>query len=231
MVRSNLFANIENRFQFLNEEEIIEKTQQAFNSFIKEYAIQIGDTRTCFLNLTGAAKIGVASKNGTLNLKEKALADATFGQMWNKDQMENIYSIISDEIVEENYNAVNIITQLGNEMAFSFLYIVLGFAYIDGEVDEQVMNKLDGLFADTLLSLFMQSDSQNVPTPQIKLDGLEAEIYKWFKLEDKLRPLDEIVAHFPNYSKSEIKSALDSLCVKGIFYGGEKIIGCAYGLA
>lgn len=53
---------------------------------------------------------------------------------------------------------------------------------------------------------------------------------EWFKSDDQLRTLNDIVAHFPGKSKSEVKSALDSLCDKGILYGGDNIAGCMYGL-
>jgi hypothetical protein len=64
-----------------------------------------------------------------------------------------------------------------------------------------------------------------------KLTVLETEIVKWFRPEDRLTPLENIQAHFSHCSKAEVKTALDSLCEKGILYGGEQFIFDLYGLA
>ena len=93
------------------------------------------------------------------------------------------------------------------------------------------MDKLDGLFGINLLADFMSSGLESVPAPLVKLTKLESDIVDWFRSDDQLRPLDDIVAHFPGRLRSEIKEALDSLCDKGILYGGENIVFNMYGLA
>ena len=238
MARSNMFANMENQFEFCDTEEITEKTLQGYAGVIGELGDNFeGDVM--FMTLILAAKLGVASKCGTLNSKEKALVDSVFGQVWNGD-MEEVYDMVAKEITDNDYNLVEMLAQMGNNVALPFLYMVLGFAYIDEKVNDQIMEKLDGMFGMNLLALFMQSGLEEVPAPQVKLVGLEADIVEWFESDDQLRPLKDIVAHFPGKSESEVKSALDSLCDKEILYGtcdrgifsrGDDIGEYKYGLA
>lgn len=227
MTRSNLFANVENLFEFSEEKEIIRKTQLAVSTLIGRLVGTFGEQRAFLISIE-AACLGVASKNGELNSKEKALADATFVKIFPDANL--VYNKIAQEVTDSSYSVVEVIAEMGNYIAFDFLYIVLGFAYIDGKADDQVMNKLDEMLGMNLLALFMQSESEVVPTPQTRLVGLEAEIYNLFKSKNKMISLNEVATHFPDKSKTEIKTALDSLCDKAILFGGENFAGCRYGL-
>jgi hypothetical protein len=229
MARSNMFANLENQFEFCDKEEITEKTLGAFAGLIDEISGQFDD-QVMFMMLVLGAKLGVASKNGKLNSDEKDLVNETFGKIWNGN-IEDVYNLVADEISDSDYDLVQKLTQLGNDIALPFLYLILGYAYIDEKVDDKVLGRLDGLFGMNLLALFMQSGLQEVPAPQIKLTSFEAEITKWFKSDDQLRPLNDIVAHFPGKSKAEVKAACDSLCDKGVLFGSDTAIGCMYCLA
>ena len=211
MSRSNMFANLENQFEFCDTEEITEKTLQGFTELIEGLGEQC-DNETVFMMLTMAAKFGIASQTGKLNDKEKALVDLIFDNIWGGD-IEVIYDMIAAEIAEKDYDFVETLTKMGNNVALPFLHIILGFAYIDEKVNDDVLERLDGMFGMNLLALFMQSGLEEVPAPKIKLTGLEAEIYMWYK------------------SEAEVKEACDNLCVKGILFGMDLAIGFRYRLA
>ena len=244
MSRSNMFANHENKFEFASKEELIAIAL----SSAKELSEQIngfgfGDQMTFMLLIIGT-KLGVAG-DGDINSDEEELIDEVFGRLWNGD-MSEVYDMIEIGISDDDYEIVSKITQLGNHIAMPFLYYVFSFAYIDGEFEDEVAEKLDSLFGKNFLVDFMQSSMEDglvlnvtptmqsgmekVPAPGVRLTGFEAEIVQWFQERGKLIPLREIVAHFPDKTKSEVQKAMDSLFEKGVVYGGAGIVGNLYGL-
>lgn len=227
MGRSNMFANIENKFEFAEKEEIVATALSSLGELFE--AIDQMEDQVKFGIMVIGAKLGVAG-DGVLNSQEKELIDEVFGRIWN-GSMEEIYDMVGADIQESDYDLVQNITQLGNPVAMPFLYYTLSFAYIDGEIEDDVAERLDGLFGMNLLVDFMQSGEEEVPAPKIRLTGLEAEIVSWFQEDDTLHPLKDIQAHFSSKSKAEVQKALDSLVDKGILYGGANIIGNMYGLA
>ena len=225
--RSNMFSLIESRFANGDFEEIKENTMQGGRELYEVLNSEYKEG-TFTITLLTAAKIGISSESGSLNAQEKALVDAFFPL--ESESREELYNIVAMKPTDNDYKLVQSLIDCGNETAFPFLYVVLGFAYIDGKVNDRVMKRLDSMYGMSLLSLFIQSGLESVPAPTIRLEGLEAEIVRWFKSDDTLRPLKEIVEHFSDYSENDVKEALDSLCDKGIMYGGEDIVGCMYGL-
>ena len=226
-MRSNMFANIENKFEFASKEEIEATAISSLAELIG--ALDSFDDQTKMGMMVIGAKLGVFG-DGVIRAEERELIDYVFGQVYH-GSMDTIYGLVGAPIEENDYNIVQMLTQMGNQVAMPFLHYILSFAYIDGEFEDHVAEKLDGLFGMNLMVDFFNSDLEEVPAPRVKLTGLEAEIVEWFQADDQLRPLRDIQAHFAHRSKSEVKNALDSLCEKGILYGGENIIGNMYGLA
>jgi hypothetical protein len=112
----------------------------------------------------------------------------------------------------------------------AFLRVVLGFAYIDGNVDEAVLDELDRKYGVVLINDFARSGQESVPQPQIRLTDAEAEIVHWFEGmgDDAIVPLDDIHKHFSKYEKSELKKILDDLCDRGVLIGGDRVFQCSY---
>lgn len=225
-MRSNMFANIENKFKNLSEEAItgfaVVSLQQMFDALSGFPQEQL-----FFIALSGA-NLGV-SGDGKLNEKEKKLIDNVFGPMWNGD-MKDIYNYFNYETIEQNYKLVETAVQMGNSFAMPFLHYILSFAYIDGVFEDEVAKRLDGLFGMNLLAEFIQSGMESVPEPEIQLSGLEAEIVKLLEADDSLMSLNNILKHFSGRSKSDVQAALDSLCEKGVLYCVNSMVGNMYGL-
>lgn len=76
----------------------------------------------------------------------------------------------------------------------------------------------------------VQPEEEGQSAAEIVPVNLDAAIVQWFRSDDQLRPLNDIVAHFPDVSRDAVKQVLDGLCNKGILYGGDSIIRCMYGL-
>lgn len=228
MSRSNMFANHENKFEFASKEELIATALGSAQELFEQLDGADDGGQMAFMLLIIGTKLGVAG-DGVINSDEKALIDEVFGRIWNGN-MSDVYDMIGTEISDDDYDMVSKITQLGNHIAMPFLYYIFSFAYIDGEFEDEVAEKLDGLFGMNFLVDFMQSGMEEVPAPSVRLTDFEAEIVEWFQEEDTLIPLKDIVAHFPGKTKTEVQKALDSLVDKGVMYGGANIVGNMYGL-
>ena len=227
MMRSNMFANIENKFEFAAKDVIKSTAIQSFAELIA--GLQgVLNTEAIFGMMVVIARLGV-SGDGVLNQAEKDLIDEVFGRIY-KGSMEQVYAAIGTTIPDTDYEMIGNLAKMGNHIAMPLLHCILSFAYIDQVMEDHVAERLDGLFGMNLMMEFFNSDLEEVPRPAIRLTGPEAEIVEWFKSDDQFRPLADIQKHFPGKSIAELKCMLDGLCQKGVLYGGDDFIGCMYGL-
>lgn len=225
-MRSNMFANLESKFQFASTEQLVATAKSSMREMFDAMDAFSMDAKI------NVALIGIklgAAGDGVLNAQEKMLIQEVFGASI-KVPMEQFCELLEDKPGDDVYNAVRNLTQLGNGVAMPFLHFVLCFAYIDGVFEDDVAEKLDGIFGMNLMVDFFSSDLEEVPCPKIGLTRQEAEIVDWFLSDDQLRSLTDIQKHFPDKSRAELKRLLDGLCQKGILYGGDNFVGCMYGL-
>ena len=80
MGRSNMFANIENKFEFAEKEEIVATALSSLGELFE--AIDQMEDQVKFGIMVIGAKLGVAG-DGVLNSQEKELIDEVFGRIWN----------------------------------------------------------------------------------------------------------------------------------------------------
>ena len=226
MSRSNLFANLENKFEFADKDTI---TQIALESTFKLIMALDGmNDKTRFGACIVAAKLGTCG-DGVINDDEKGLLEEVFGRL-TRNPVSDVIDLITGEIEEQDYQVVQMLTKLGNEVAMPLLDLILSFAYIDDEFEDDVAERLDGIFGMNLMVDFFQGDQESVPAPKVRLKGLEAEIVKWFRDEDRLIAFDEICDHFPDRSRDEVRGALDSLVDRGLMIDGRANMFDLYGL-
>lgn len=222
-----MFANLENKFEFAGKEVIEATAVQSLAELVEELR-ETFNAEAIFGIMIVMARLGVAG-DGVLNQAEKDLIDEVFGRVY-KGSMDEIYNAIGTTIPDSDYEMIGMIAKMGNQIAMPLLHCILSFAYIDQVMEDHVAEKLDSLFGMNLMMEFFNSDLEEVPRPKIRLTGQESEIVEWFKSDDQLRPLADIQKRFPNKSRTELKNVLDGLCQKGILYGGDRFVGCMYGL-
>lgn len=229
MGRSNMFANIENTFQFASKEEIIDIALTSVAE-LSEGCEEVGFGENTFRNLLLlGVKMGVA-REGNLNDDEKDIIDGVFGKLINGG-LDVIYGIANEKSSENDYVLLEQIVQVGNVVAMPLLYYILALAYVDGTIEEDFAERLDSIYGTNLLIEFMNSGLEEVPTPKIPLTELETNIVKWFEVDDTLHTLSDVQAQFVGIEASELQNALDSLVDKGVLYSCETIMGNTYGLA
>lgn len=225
--RSNMFANLENEFEFASKYEVEQKAKESVVLLIRALKDLGVNDKVIFGTLIQAISLGTLG-DGRISDEEEELIVGAFSPFYNGTRAE-LMELFGEEIDESIYENARLIDKLGPNVALPFLRVVLGFAYIDGVFEDDVAKKLDGIFGMSLLAAFFASGAEEVPKPKIRLTGLEAEIVQWFREDDTLHSLDDIQSHFYGCSKVEVKRALDSLCDKGVLYGGENMMGL-YGL-
>ena len=252
--RGNLFANVEEEFILASEEEINEIMH---NSWIEIWTIleELGtDNSTIGMFLMYGAMIGVSSKDGKLNQKEKELIDDSFGKVGNND-ITIFYESISKRVVDEDYEKLKTMIETFPKVAISYLKFILSFAYIDGNANDKDMKKLENAFAMILMTNFFMSGKEDVRQPIRKVinenksrtkstttsskknsnlnksnsDELTKKIKEFFEKDDPFMTLEEIKRHFPNRTKEEIKDELSKLCDSGYLYQVDTITGNMYG--
>ena len=96
MARSNVFAVIENVFEFGTKKEITQITVEAFEMLDRSLHDKY-DEQSRFMILVKAARLGVASEDGTLNRNEKKLAKAAFSSYYSGD-LDDLYQLIGGKI-------------------------------------------------------------------------------------------------------------------------------------
>lgn len=231
--RSNMFALIESRFDGATKEQITATAEALASKIILTLSQSLGeDAALSIVNmLLLSAKMGVAGDR-MIGKEERLLLNDVFSDYIT--DMAPVYEIVSKKITDSDYEMMTTIPKLGNEIAMSFLNFILCFAYIDGKFEDEVAERLDGIFGITLLMEFIESGLEEVPSvpSKIEISDFEKEIIKYFaKCDDKMIPLDTICKHFNGRTKTEIKSVLDGMCEKGILGGGDRFFNCLYYLS
>lgn len=226
-MRSNLFAQVENKFKFATESEITDIAFLSLDELIE--VIPDEEIKVKFTMILLGAKLGVAGRE-KITEKEKRLVDKIFGRIYN-GPMEKVYDSLNGAITEKDYDLVRSFILLYSQAALPYLHFILSFAYVDDVFEDDVAERLDGIFGFSLMTALFTGDLDEENTPQIQLVGIEAEIAQWFQSHDELKQLRDIQAHFSHKSKIEVKTALEHLCEKGVLYSIDTFAGNMYGLA
>lgn len=241
MSRSNMFSNLENTIKKMNYEEKIQTTfvcQMSVTSMIVASGIE---SQTVGMIIESIHALGIG-KGEKINPKKKEfigkVAKLSFGDDFDKhfDAFFGDINKIRSEIPKmlSNNNSIfdtikNLASIPGINMGLSILKMILCVAYCDNEPDEEVLDKLDGIFGKSLLIDFFASGQEEVPKPkrEVSLSILEIKIINYLKNSDGLFEKD-IYKHFSSESKNSIKKALDSLCDKQILTCGSTYVGNTY---
>jgi hypothetical protein len=158
MGRSNFFANIENSYAQATKEQLeYNAIKEATNMIRGLYSVMSNADRITVPILFLGAKLGCA---GDLTPAKKELADKVFGEIMSNPEMSKIYSVIGAPVGDADYSLVSIVAKMENDIAMPFLKYVFCFGYIDGKFEDEVANKLDGMFGMALLKDFFGQDPE-----------------------------------------------------------------------
>ena len=221
--RSNMFANIECKFKYADEETILDTIKESGSAIINS-DIDIDPARA--LLIFGAC-FGLGCK-GALSKKQKKAIDVFFSTIVNGDLFP-VYKILSEPMSERQINvSANLIQLLPSETAIAVLHYILGYAYIDGGLDDERAEFLDSTFGQALLMNFFQSGEEEVPGPFVQLSGLDADIAQYFDENDPLLTFDDVCEQFPDADRDAVKKSLDYLVEEEVLYLADTAVGKMY---
>lgn len=220
--RSNMFANIECKFKYADEEAILDS--------IKESGSVILHSGLAEQTITGillfCANYGLGG-NGVLSDKQKKAVDVFLGIMF-KGDINDLYNDMCQPLNESEIETIAVLGQLPPDTALAVLHYILAYAYIDGKLDDERAEFLDSTFGQALLMNFLQSGEEEVPGPFVQLSGLDADIAKYFEENDPLVTYEDVCEQFPNADRDAVKKSLDYLVEEEVLYLADTAVGQMY---
>lgn len=144
--QNSMFTNFENYFKSSTEENI---TKMALNSFDAIHGgLHFMEINAVFDLLTVSARLGISS-NGILNNEEKNLTNKVFGEYWSRP-IEELYEIVGKKIEDIDFEIITSVLNLRTFVNAHLLVFILSFAYIDGKINDEDMQKIENIFSKYL---------------------------------------------------------------------------------
>lgn len=228
---SNMFKLYKNEFRGLSTKQIYTKMREITILLCELFEeVELGGSLGGQI-LFVAANIGI-SGDGILTENEKELIDVVFEGIV-KGPKDVLYDMLVEPIKDNTYDIIKKIIDIRHSGVNNLLLLfIIGFAIIDGKIEEDIEKKLDSIYGIHFLGEFFKSGLESVPVVEedVEIDELESKILEYIK-PDTGYPFNKICKKFKEYSEEELKDALDNLCEKGILYGGEQFFDCTYFLA
>lgn len=221
--RSNMFANIECKYKYATEEEILDSIPRSGQGILQSGL----DLEMLGNVLQMCTHFGLGGK-GKLSDKQKKAVDIFLGTFLASGSVDDMYDDLSCDIDEGHYNLISALAQLDPQSAMAVLHYILALVYIDGTLDDEKAEFLDRTFGQALLMNFLQSGEEEVPGPFVSLSGLEADIAKYFDENDPLLSLDQICELFPDADRDDVEESLENLLQEEILYKADTAIGSMY---
>lgn len=146
MKRTNKFEKIENKFKNGIYDEMVEISKESTNYFF-EYLQIIGcDVMKIISFYCVLCSLGIGHEK-TINNREKQFIKDILRERYYPtaldNAVENLYQIVDGGIVGSEYNTFKGFKMLGSEFLEHCLNIILGIAYCDDDINDEVLNKLD----------------------------------------------------------------------------------------
>ena len=221
--RSNMFANIECKFKYATEEEILESIPKSGQGIL-----QSGLDVNILGNVLQMCTHFSLGGKGKLSDKQKKAVDIFLGTFLASGSVDDMYDDLSKEIDESHYNLISAMAQLNPRSALAVLHYILALIYIDGTLDDEKAEFLDRTFGQALLMNFLQSGEEEVPGPFVQLSGLDADIAKYFEENDPLVTYEDVCEQFPNADRDAVKKSLDYLLEEEFLYLADTAVGKMY---
>ena len=123
-----------------------------------------------------------------------------------------------EAITEQDYQLIEKLAGANRQISESMFNLIMCAAYVDGGLKAEVERKIDPMFGFLFAVLFAESGMESVPSPKIRVTGLEARVLDYMLKKDTMMSLSEIANNFPGETKAAVKEALDGLCEKDLVH-------------
>lgn len=230
MPRGNLIRRVIAEYDNASIQEIEIKTRinlQAIANACSE------ETRfnTVFVILHSCIHLAVGRK-GKVNKKEEKFINNIF-ESFLPSTVSIDKSTYEERITKEEMDLLkNIGTELafGPELGLCVLRIILGYAFSDGVLEDDLAKQLETLFSSCLIADFMKNGEVSDSAEGEVIDGVEAKIVRWLSKGNKVAGSKDLYSQFKSYPRKEVTSALKRLLNKNIVYKVDTYAGEMYAL-
>ena len=227
MSRSSVFRKIESKFKNATYQEITTLTLKARDELFEALENEKVNRKKALDITLFAAIVGMLA-DGKICAKEKLLFKRVFQEYWGGD-IKELIAFVEDMGFDEDYDATRGIARLGEKIAYPYLDIILGFAYIDGVIEEEVATQLDEIFGFYLLTDLYEETSEYFLVNGHFMTKLSQKILKWYEENKNWYTLDEVCEYFSEYPRKEVKKALTELVKDALLRYGPTFSGNLYG--
>lgn len=147
MARRNLIADLGQEIAALTKKEIHEKAKKDALFLCMQLSENGSGIKGLIMGIVLAAKIG-GFWDGNFDQDERELFDDVVTSTFdNVDDVTPLYQVITASPVSDNdFEPFTTLAQGGSTVLMSALYLILGFAYIDGKCEDELMQKLDEMY-------------------------------------------------------------------------------------
>lgn len=217
---------------------LFDETVSAFKNADEETILNtIGSSAASILNSPYDDKISIGllflcpryalAGKGSLSAKQKKAVDIALGDIYTGD-IDLLYADMCKPKSDNDWASLSAVGKIYCDTAVEILYYILGFIYIDGELDEEQEEFLHKCFGFALVANAMKHGGDDDAEPFDELSGLDAEIAEFFDEDDPLLSFEEVCKQFPDARKADIKKSLDYLVEEGILYIADTAVGKLY---
>lgn len=153
MKRTNKFEKVENKFKNGTYDEMVIISKESTNYFFN-YLQSVGcDVMKIISFYCVMVALGIGYEK-TVNSKEKEFLKDILKERYYPEALdnaiENLCQIVDGGIEGNEYNTFKGFKLLNSEFLDHCLNIILGIAYCDNSVDEEVLNKLDEVYSNEI---------------------------------------------------------------------------------
>jgi hypothetical protein len=211
MARSKMFSKIEFGYKILNDKAASKHALDCFIDMANCLSGLLFSDEDLIVALIEGAKLGIASRDGKLEKEEKKLIDKTFSRIWDGDTR-ILYPVISAKVTDKDYAIIEEMCNVSSELALKFLELVLGFAYVDGHVDEKVLNKMDNIFSKNLPDEFGKYFMGEFPVPYRNLHILKDKLVELIENDAQKRAfVYKKIKSFLEMSRCDVRHAIGNI--------------------
>ena len=209
---STVLEKEKKRFKKMTEHQFTEIAQTALQKMMQRTDAQNPDSVSgLFICITVSLKLGFCT--GSLSQRQKQFINDVMSGFLTPKGFDALFGDVCAPIEEVDYYNIGCYNRTGDLiLGREMLYMLFSAAYVDGELSDDVTQKIDPIFKE-LFRYYSDRDAfGSIPAVTNCVTGLEARILEEMFKHKNMMSFSEIKLAFPRETAQEIQTALNNLC-------------------
>ncbi|MBR0537411.1 MAG: hypothetical protein IJK40_04620 [Clostridia bacterium] len=227
---SSVLEKEKKRFKSMTESQLTKTAQTALQWMMRQTDPADSDSVSgLFICITVSIKLGFCTVS--LSQKQKQFINDVMAQFLTPEGRSAMLSEVSTEIEKTDYYNIGCYIRTGDlHLGREMLAMLFSAAYIDGELSDDVAEKIDPVFKE-LFRYYSDRDAfSRIPAVTNCVTGLEAQILNVMFKNKNMMSFSEIKLAFPHETAEDVQTALKNLCARDYVYYLFNVIGEPYSL-